>query len=237
MAIFGNNSFFFTAVNVSDISAGDKYSQICQEASIPFLNLVHLFQNPAGCPGVDFYFENDSIGAEQLALLIFRFIQIFNDSQQANQPPGSALFFANQAVLTLTADATSNLGSARYIYRSDGHHTQKPFISLPAIIVVSVLMLLQITGLLSLRVYNYRNPAWTDSLDAFAMARIGASLQAGSLPAIHLLERRTSKSCIEYLVLSAWSLTWRLGLPLNLPLVWHWGHLVMFAAEGAIKAK
>jgi len=80
MAIFGNNSFFFTAANVSDISATDRYSQICQQASIPLLNLVRFGQTPAICPAGYFYFEGDS-AVFRLASMMCTFMQIFNDSK------------------------------------------------------------------------------------------------------------------------------------------------------------
>lgn len=135
------------------------------------------------------------------------------------------MFFANQAVLTVTTDATNQYGSARQIYRSEGHSTQKPFLSLPSIIVISVLILLQIAGLLFLGVYNCCNPAWTGSLDAFAMARIGASLKPGSLPAIHSVGEKDMQGlhkidgviCLESHVEDR-------DTSKSTPLIWHWGH-------------
>lgn len=53
----------------------------------------------------------------------------------------------------------------------------KPKWSLAAIVTVSILIGIQIIALCALMAYTYFSPRWTDTLDAFAMVRVGAQLQ------------------------------------------------------------
>ncbi|KAI9872484.1 MAG: hypothetical protein M1830_001568 [Pleopsidium flavum] len=84
------------------------------------------------------------------------------------------------STLTQTADATAER-TARNIYSSNGYTTQKPTTSLAWIIIISILVSMQLAGLLYFGVYNCRSPSWTASLDALALARIGTSLKSGDL--------------------------------------------------------
>ncbi|KAI9874007.1 MAG: hypothetical protein M1830_010301 [Pleopsidium flavum] len=89
------------------------------------------------------------------------------------------MFFANQATLTQTADATPGR-TVRNIYPSNGSTAQKPITGLASIVVISILIAMQLAGLLHLGV------------DTLAMARIGASLKSEdlSLPPMHLISDR-----------------------------------------------
>jgi hypothetical protein len=61
------------------------------------------------------------------------------------------------------------------IYRDTGSGVQAPVISTAGFVVISVLLVLFLLTLLALSVYAAWTPRWTQSLDAFAMLRIGAA--------------------------------------------------------------
>lgn len=80
--------------------------------------------------------------------------------------------------------------TARPIYEGSGRTIQRPTASLAGLIVISVLVLLQLLGLIYLAWYIYCVPTWTDMLDALAIARITSSLDKGHVPAIGSMNHR-----------------------------------------------
>lgn len=103
----------------------------------------------------------------------------------------AGMYLANEALLTLTADA-SKIDSARRIYTSNGTSVFKPSMRYPAKATVSLLMLLEIAGMVSLAVFIYRMPTFASRLDAVHVATIGSQLvrQMGDdLPPLSLRPR------------------------------------------------
>lgn len=99
-------------------------------------------------------------------------------------------FVSNQALLNHLAPSTVRqiLGGGdfrgRTVYTSPGTPILKPRIGIAVLIVLSILMSLQLLGLMCLIWYIYHVPSWTAALDAMAMAHIGARLgQQDILPA------------------------------------------------------
>jgi hypothetical protein len=85
---------------------------------------------------------------------------------------GAAVFLANEAWLVFSRD---NTVGARYVFSNPGVEMIIPAISRAGMIVVSSLWAVYIACLLSLAIYSARSPRWTNTLDAFAMMRIGAA--------------------------------------------------------------
>ena len=77
----------------------------------------------------------------------------------------------------------------RGIYTSAG--TDIPKLKMPrsAIILISFCIALQLICLLFLAIYASSRPTWIESLDSFAMLRLGAAI-AGELPSISALEAK-----------------------------------------------
>ena len=75
------------------------------------------------------------ITQETLDLLLYNYFLNFNNKDVAADALSSALFFANQAILTQTVDATYG-STARTIYTSPGVAIQKPTMTLAAMILV-----------------------------------------------------------------------------------------------------
>ena len=75
------------------------------------------------------------------------------------------------------------------IYSSPGIQIQKLHIPLAAIVIISVLLFLQITGLLALGVYSSMRHTWTASVDVFALLRMGNAI-GDSLPLISAANKK-----------------------------------------------
>jgi hypothetical protein len=86
----------------------------------------------------------------------------------------AAAFLSNYIWLTKTLgskfDASLNVNWDR------GVDTNVPTISIAGMTVVSILLIAFLLGLGGMAVYASRAPAWTKTLDAFAMMRIGATV-------------------------------------------------------------
>ncbi|RSL87898.1 hypothetical protein CEP52_015377 [Fusarium oligoseptatum] len=80
-----------------------------------------------------------------------------------------AMYFANEALLTSRSD--------RPLYYNPGVMVTKPKKSLPALVVITVLVGLQAIGLCLLMAFIYSTPTWTVDLDADALTQIGAQLK------------------------------------------------------------
>lgn len=103
----------------------------------------------------------------------------------------AGMYLANEALLTLTADA-SRMDSARPIFYSNGTSVMKPSMRYPAKATVSFLMLLETVGLIALAVFIYRMPTFASRIDTVHVATIGAQLvrQMGAdLPPLGLRPR------------------------------------------------
>lgn len=92
-------------------------------------------------------------------------------------------YHANEAMLVQTAQKTEAY-TARPLYTAPGQYIPKPEMSFAGLVLISVLVLLQMVGLLCLTWYIYQVPTWTAMLDALAVARITNSLDKGNIPAI-----------------------------------------------------
>jgi hypothetical protein len=106
-----------------------------------------------------------------------------------------AMFLSNQAILT---SHTKNLlpwdaETGREIYTAPGVTVLKPVISLPAQIILSVIVGVQVLGLFWLGWFIYTWPTWTRTLDAMAVARVAASLDPGLLPPFKVAGLRESE--------------------------------------------
>ncbi|GKZ18939.1 hypothetical protein AbraIFM66951_001899 [Aspergillus brasiliensis] len=185
LALFGNQSFFnaasnTTTTNITRSNARSTLFSICQFNLLPFTRLTDAaFGDAAGsCDELWWSIDRypDSYWYQELMYTVYTWIASFNDTQSAAIALNMATYFANEAVLTNTA--TQNYPeNTRPIYFNGGTVTIKPKWSLPGVITISILIGLQILGLCLLVLYCRAVPTWTDTLDAFAMLRMGAELQ------------------------------------------------------------
>lgn len=97
----------------------------------------------------------------------------FSETDKAETWLEVAMFLANEALLTTTATTSGG----RPIYFHPGRTIAKPKQSLSAVIAISVLLGLQVSGLCLLMWFILHTPKWTDTLDADALAQIGGQLK------------------------------------------------------------
>ncbi|KAK1967095.1 hypothetical protein LY78DRAFT_577074 [Colletotrichum sublineola] len=123
----------------------------------------------------------------ELPKTLFRIAQGLRYEKVAKSTLGVGMYLSNAAVLQ---DAASN-DAARTIYNLTGTGFVAPRYALGATVAVSLLISAQAIALILLVCYIYSLPTWTDTLDAFAMMRLGAHLRDSmGLPVLGRVNRR-----------------------------------------------
>ncbi|KAK1984801.1 hypothetical protein LZ30DRAFT_585431 [Colletotrichum cereale] len=110
---------------------------------------------------------------KELPKTLFRIAQGLQYEKVAKSTLGVGMYLSNAAVLQ---DAASN-DAARTIYNLTGTGFVAPRYSPGAAVAISLLISAQAIALILLVCYIYSLPTWTDTLDAFAMMRLGAHLR------------------------------------------------------------
>lgn len=190
LALFGNQSFFSAASNVKNDTASVTLTLLCQLNVFPFTELNTFSYNlPAGGLGhmCNPYTYQNLLSAEErekgtiyqiLNGAAFDLLGLVNATDVGSSWPLSmAMYFAHEGLLNTAASAGGAYTDARRIFYSSGAVLTKPKWSLGAVVTVSVLIGIQILSLCALMAYTYFYPRWTDTLDGFAMVRVGAQLQ------------------------------------------------------------
>lgn len=199
LAMFGNNSWWHAVATSNEtlsIPSNDSIAQsltaICQSAALPFTGFLLATESfglaADTCINVNDGFdgrdtETDWQAIELRTIVYGWFSSLHSNNSELNQAANildATTFFANEAVLTAAADLNFAFG-AKWIYTSEGTLFYQPYKSLGGMIAVSVLILLQVIALLVLSWYTHMTaPVWTDTLDGFAMMRIGAEMARGN---------------------------------------------------------
>lgn len=181
MALFGNDSWIQTAVNLTstqtnssneDTSAPIWWKPFCETQP-----LYHSNKTQCG-PG------------KRPSETVAQWFAAFFTGEYAVENLEDILFMGivltNKAVLLTHRDrqAPRSLSRAvgRRILSSPGFSILKPNISLASIVVISVLLAIQIAGLIFCAIYIARTPTWTRVFNAMAIARIGSGLEKDKLP-------------------------------------------------------
>ncbi|KZL80755.1 hypothetical protein CI238_09188, partial [Colletotrichum incanum] len=110
---------------------------------------------------------------KEIPKTLFRIAQGLQYEKVAKSTLGVGMYLSNAAVLQ---DAASN-DAARTIYNLTGTDFVAPRYTRGATVVISLLISAQAIALILLVCYIYSLPTWTDTLDAFAMMRLGAHLR------------------------------------------------------------
>lgn len=113
----------------------------------------------------------------------------FNSSTEDALSAG--LYLASEALLGITADS-SKIDGARPVYVSGGTSTVKPTMRNPSKAIVSLLVFVQVVGLLALAWSSYRVPTFASRMDSLHVAALGAQLVRRSgveLPPLGLQRR------------------------------------------------
>lgn len=215
-AMLGNESWLYQVHNASTIQEeSDAFVAACLRG-LPFSTYTGYFRNGFSTANFDCSLLNyagnvpspddlttDSTADAQIvsdvSKMVAGWFSGFGYNASTEHALEAGLYLANEALLTLTADA-SKINSARPIYVSNGTSVIRPQMRNPSKAVVSFLMLVEISGLAFLAVFIYRMPTFAPRLDAVHVATIGSQLarQAGTgLPPLGLRPRGLAR--LKYL--------------------------------------
>ncbi|KAJ4296109.1 hypothetical protein N0V88_004811 [Collariella sp. IMI 366227] len=186
MALFGNTSFFSAIQAATESNYTEVLKSICS-GMIPFPHSISFFNSSYSLNSSSFIGPNcafvergrgDVNPDSYLSNLALSFVSTFHSNRTAEAVLETAMFAANQALLTTTASHGWRF-YARSIYSSPGYEIHTPIKSTAALAVVSALLLAQVVGVVALAMYSVTSPTWTHTLDALAMAKIGRDLGGG----------------------------------------------------------
>ncbi|KAF5026388.1 hypothetical protein F66182_1516 [Fusarium sp. NRRL 66182] len=141
-------------------------------------------QSVSKCPRPSDYRDNSYTTVEHF---ISRYFSQFHGETLTAQALEMAMYFANEAILTTASN--EELGGSepairrgRPIYLNRGSVVAKHKKNLGAMLFITVLIGLQVFGLLLLMAFIYSTPTWTSILDADALAQIGAQIGEWGAP-------------------------------------------------------
>ncbi|KAF3031518.1 hypothetical protein E8E12_000544 [Didymella heteroderae] len=138
----------------------------------------------------------DTYGHEDCGNSMLRLMMTYSDHMSrwsqnttAESRLSAAMLLANQAALTSHAQGILpwQRDTGREIYTAPGIKVRKPDVSLPSLIILSVIVGVQILGLLWLGCWIFMWPTWTRTLNAMAIARVAASIDRSLLPPLGIV--------------------------------------------------
>lgn len=187
MAMFGNDSWFdmlkvaMADVEDSNLTVGAAMTMLC---SMRPLGDADDFSENQACESAE-YPSTSSYDrpVELFSRFVRDMLKQFGTRRLARATLNTATFYANNALLyALTNDYTNNYRKTEYKYgtKASDERMYVPVLSVAAIAVVSSLVALQVIGIVIILayIYIYSSQVWTKTLDALAVARIGAQLSS-----------------------------------------------------------
>jgi hypothetical protein len=197
LALFGPGSWLDGLANLTSARDEDRDTLDTLNSDQPALLSALCDAVPFG----QFTFSSlsDTYGHEDCGNSMLRLMMTYSDHMSrwssnttAESRLNVAMFLANQAALTShTAGILPwQTDTGREIYTAPGIKVSKPDVSLPSLIILSIIVGLQILGLLWLGCWIAMRPTWTRTLDAMAIARVAASLDPGLLPPFRTLGQK-----------------------------------------------
>ncbi|KKY29524.1 hypothetical protein UCDDA912_g10553 [Diaporthe ampelina] len=191
MAMFGNDSWLDTLnVVMTDSQAANEtiaaaLTMLCQ--TCPLGNIA-TFSGSRLCGYADSMFRYGHTPARIYTAFVWDVFQAFRTKRLARATLNTATFSANNALLSQMLQGSSYATrDCTYTSKASDERMTVPVLSVPAIVAASVFSL-QVVCILALLAYVYSSRAWTKTLDALAMARVGAQLSA---PDVFLVPRET----------------------------------------------
>ena len=186
LAVFGPNTFFNTVALNSSYS--DPGGLVCKQLRYPFTGLSIENTNSEG---IDSFYWNQTDAslecredtleddpAPPLLQALLTWLPNFGDDATATGALTMATYSASNAILNVRPRNTGF-----FLYGSVGTSLQKPTMPVAAMAIITLLLATQIAGLALLAIYASRRPVWSETLDAWAMLRIGAKI-GSDLPSV-----------------------------------------------------
>ncbi|KAI0451725.1 hypothetical protein F5B21DRAFT_485885 [Xylaria acuta] len=179
LALFGVGSFIDTRQSseayISTIE-NKNLGSICLDL-VPFIPLLRNFLDQhASWDQLDPCLVYSGFWEPNFQVAYYLWAFVYNEwdgyvGERIQNAFSSAAFLANEAWMT------SNLENAHFSVSYDlGADTEIPVISRAGIVLISTLLGLYLLGVLSMALYAAGVPRWTNTLDAFAMIRVGAAM-------------------------------------------------------------
>ncbi|KAI1084089.1 hypothetical protein F5B20DRAFT_526672 [Whalleya microplaca] len=201
LAMIGNGSWYQAVQNASINSdnlevANAVYLDICSRG-LPLTQLQEshgFWAATTVCNRLDYSIGRDYASTYLASITYEWFLGAFNNTNYTLANLGSAMYFANEALLTETAAAAAAvLAPSHRIYQSSGRTVVKPSVALPAKIVISILLFVEIAALLALALFIYRVPTFASYFDSVSVAVIGAQILASGvrLPDLSLAKEKS----------------------------------------------
>lgn len=184
LAMFGNGSWLDTlnlvypGVVADNTTIAGALAGLCQ--MLPLGN-IDVFGRHEYCETIESVGRNPGWYSPSIVLssLTRDFFWSFYTPKLARATLNTATFYANQALLSQMA---GRAGSDSREYKRGTEQTSQlmtvPVLSVPAIAIVSILIAMQVVCIVILLAYIYSSRVWTRTLDALAVARVGAQLSA-----------------------------------------------------------
>jgi len=188
IAVFGPNTFFNYATSKSNYTDAERL--LCAQIRLPFTGISipnsnndsasgNLYWNQTipslNCPSTHRPTDpsDDPFYSPVSPLLsaLLNWLPNFGDPAKATAALTLATYAASNAIL--------NVGPGAQLFPISacaGSDLQKPTMPLTAMVVITLLLAAQLAGLAFLAIYASRHPSWTESLDAWAILRIGAEI-------------------------------------------------------------
>ncbi|KAF3770749.1 hypothetical protein M406DRAFT_349375 [Cryphonectria parasitica EP155] len=188
-ALFGNGSWFnmlgeMQSANLDNQTIANLVTLACE--IMPLNNAAYFRGDSAGCSEIQSYLDwlADSPGglSQGIETLTYDFFSIFDSPWTARAALNTGAFFANSDLLSAAINDNNiyyDYSNMSYgVYKYDGVQTPStiPVVTLGALIAITTLIGLQVIAIALLLAYIYSTKVWTTTLNAFAMARIGAQL-------------------------------------------------------------
>ena len=186
MAIFGDGSFFNKTGSQNSYTDQDSIL-VCEQLHQPFsrLQLPDPLLDPIQLTPQCTPTSMDTTGSPYATALVnalFDWLPIFSNTSNAETAFNLTIYSAHKSLLT--AETLAEVDEGNPVFMKPGYDIQKPEIPLPALVIISALLATQILCLAGLALYASWYHTWTNSLDAFALLRMGASLGQQELPLI-----------------------------------------------------
>lgn len=185
MALFGNDSWIRTATNLYTMKANSSNENETSPASLLWKSFCKTQPLYHSFPEIECRSDNEP--SETVARWFDTFFATKgNDPKNMEALLYASMVLTHKAILLVRKEPEVPNGlwyGGHLISSSYGFSILKPEISFASIIVISVLLLVQVTGLVFSGIYIARVPTWTRNFNAMAIARIGAGLEKDKLPA------------------------------------------------------
>lgn len=189
LALFGNESFFTASAQASQTNSTAAALAMCRAHRVPFYamrgNVNGPFTNGV-CETIEAY---AATGAERdfgsyVGWGLLQWFTMFNDTDVAWSALGIAHFYACNALVTRAAQAPGpwSFNVRRAIWASDGRTTKKPTMTLPSMVVLSLLLLVEVLVLLRLAYYAWRTPTWTGTFKSLTVVQLANAMEKDALP-------------------------------------------------------